>query len=43
VASFLAEENGVPVEVYDCDEEGIYDPQGKAKAAIPGRPAIYLE
>jgi len=42
-AEFLAEENGVPVEVYSADAEGIYDPQGKAKAAVPGRPAIYLE
>jgi leucyl-tRNA synthetase len=42
-AAFLSEENGVPVEVYFADAEGIYDPQGKAKVAIPGRPAIYLE
>ena len=42
-ASFLSEENGVPVEVYSADAEGIYDPQGKAKVAVPGRPAIYLE
>jgi len=42
-AAFLSEENGVPVEVYCADAEGIYDPQGKAKVAIPGRPAIYLE
>jgi leucyl-tRNA synthetase len=42
-AGFLSEENGVPVEVYAADAEGIYDPQGKAKVAVPGRPAIYLE
>ena len=42
-AEFLSEENGAPVEVYCADAEGIYDPQGKAKAALPGRPAIYLE
>ena len=42
-AGFLSEENGVPVEVYSADAEGIYDPQGKAKVAVPGRPAIYLE
>ncbi|MBR6213477.1 MAG: leucine--tRNA ligase [Candidatus Methanomethylophilaceae archaeon] len=42
-AKFLSEENGVPVEVYSADTEGIYDPQGKAKVAVPGRPAIYLE
>jgi len=42
-APFLSEENGVPVEVYGADDPDIYDPQGKSKVAIPGRPAIYLE
>ena len=42
-ASFLSEETGLPVEVYGADDEGLYDPQGKAKAASPGRPAILLE
>ncbi|MBO5547153.1 MAG: leucine--tRNA ligase, partial [Candidatus Methanomethylophilaceae archaeon] len=42
-AKFLSEENGVPVEVYSADADGIYDPQGKAKVAVPGRPAIFLE
>jgi leucyl-tRNA synthetase len=40
---FLEEEIGTPVKVYNADEEGIYDPKGKSKVAIPGRPALYLE
>ena len=27
----------------NADSEGIYDPQNKARTAIPGRPAIYIE
>ncbi len=42
-AAFLSEENGVPVEVYSGDDADRYDPQDKAKVAVPGRPAIYLE
>jgi len=40
---FLADETGLPVEIMDADAEGIYDPQNKARAAVPGRPAIFLE
>lgn len=40
---FLSDETGLPVEVYSADAEGIYDPQNKARQAVPGRPAIYLE
>ena len=40
---FLSDETGLPVEVLSADAEGIYDPQGKARSAAPGRPAIYLE
>ncbi|MCL2786038.1 MAG: leucine--tRNA ligase [Methanomassiliicoccaceae archaeon] len=42
-AAFISFETGVKVEVMSADDEGIYDPQGKSKAAIPGRPAIYIE
>ena len=42
-ASFISFETGVKVEVLSADDPDIYDPQGKSKAAIPGRPAIYLE
>ena len=41
--AFLSEETGLPVEVYGADDDGLYDPQGKSKAASPGRPAILLE
>ena len=40
---FLAEETGLEVEVLSADSEGLYDPQNKARAAAPGRPAILLE
>jgi leucyl-tRNA synthetase len=42
-AEFISFETGTKVEVMSADDQGIYDPQGKSKAAIPGRPAIYLE
>lgn len=42
-ADFLAKEMGVEAEVYSADDEGRPDPSGKAKMAVPGRPAIYLE
>ncbi|MDR2866664.1 MAG: leucine--tRNA ligase [Methanomassiliicoccaceae archaeon] len=41
-AEFISSEIGVKVEVMSADDAD-YDPQGKSKAAIPGRPAIYLE
>ncbi len=40
---FLSSELGTPVKVYSADESDLYDPQNKAKIAIPGRPAILLE
>jgi leucyl-tRNA synthetase len=40
---FLKEELNADVTVLSSDDEGIYDPQNKSKAAVPGRPAIYLE
>ncbi|MDR1954592.1 MAG: leucine--tRNA ligase [Candidatus Methanoplasma sp.] len=39
---FLKEELNAEVEVFSSDNAG-YDPQNKSKAAVPGRPAIYLE
>jgi len=42
-AGFMSAELGVKVEVMSADEEGLYDPLGRSKAAIPGRPAIFLE
>lgn len=40
--SFITSEVGVTTEVMSADDPE-YDPQGKSKVAIPGRPAIYLE
>ncbi len=40
---FLSDDLNVPVEVHGADENGLYDPQGKSKVAVPGRPAILLE
>ena len=42
-AGFLSEETGLKVEVFSADAEDLYDPQNKARAAAPGRPAILLE
>lgn len=42
-AEFISSEINVRTEVISADAPDIYDPQGKSKAALPGRPAIYLE
>ena len=42
-AEFMVSEIGFPIEVYNADDEGRYDPQGKSKVATPGKPGIYLE
>ncbi|MCL2142923.1 MAG: leucine--tRNA ligase [Methanomassiliicoccaceae archaeon] len=42
-ARFISSETGVNVTVISADDEGLYDPKGRSKAALPGRPAIYLE
>jgi leucyl-tRNA synthetase len=34
---------GKMIDVWPVNEPGKYDPEGKAKKAIPGKPAIYLE
>lgn len=41
--AFISEEIGFNVKVMNADEADLYDPKGKAKAAIPGRPAIFIE
>jgi leucyl-tRNA synthetase len=40
---FLAKELGATVEVYSADDAAAPDPQKKARAAQPHRPAIYVE
>ncbi|MBQ7702700.1 MAG: leucine--tRNA ligase [Candidatus Methanomethylophilaceae archaeon] len=42
-AKFMSDEIGYPVEVYNADDEGRYDPNGKAKVAVPSKPGIYIE
>ena len=42
-SNFLKDEMGLPVSVFSADDPSKYDPMGKSAAAIPGRPAIYLE
>ncbi len=40
---FYSTEFNCEVNVYSADDENKYDPQGKAKAAMPMRPAIFVE
>jgi leucyl-tRNA synthetase len=40
---FLERELGCPVGVHEAGEPGIADPRGKARHALPGRPAISVE
>jgi len=40
---FIASEIGLEVQIFSADDEGRYDPAGKARIAAPGRTAIYLE
>lgn len=42
-SAFLSKEVGAPVEVYSADDDSAPDPQKKARAAGPRRPAIYVE
>ncbi|MDR3282322.1 MAG: leucine--tRNA ligase [Candidatus Methanoplasma sp.] len=42
-ARFLSSELGTEVAVASADEKDLYDPHGKSRAAIPGRPAVLLE
>ena len=34
---------GLEIEIYAVNDKGIFDPQGKAKKAKPGKPAIFIE
>lgn len=40
---FLESEIGCTVRVHAADEPGVEDPKGKARLAMPRRPAIYVE
>ncbi|UCH87910.1 MAG: leucine--tRNA ligase [Thermoplasmata archaeon] len=40
---FLKNEYSCEVEIVKADATDIYDPQGKSRAAVPSRPAIYVE
>ncbi|MDR1690640.1 MAG: leucine--tRNA ligase [Candidatus Methanoplasma sp.] len=40
---FLSEDMNAEVIVFSADDKDAYDPQNKSRAAVPGRPAIYLE
>ncbi len=42
-ADHLAQVLEAPVEIHTADAPDLPDPLGKAKAAVPGRPAIYLQ
>jgi leucyl-tRNA synthetase len=42
-AIFLAKELGCEVEIYSADDATAPDPQRKARAAQPHRPAIFVE
>lgn len=40
---FFSREFKCRFEAHRTDEVGLYDPKGRAKLALPGRPAIYVE
>ena len=40
---FLANQFGCEISVYSADDPSAPDPGNKLKAAMPGRPAIYIE
>jgi leucyl-tRNA synthetase len=42
-AAFMTAELGCDIYVYSADDPDIADPQRKARAAQPGRPAIFVE
>ena len=43
VTDFLKAELNADVMILSADDENLYDPQNKSRAATPGRPAILLE
>jgi leucyl-tRNA synthetase len=40
---FLQKEFNCKFSVHSCDDIDVYDPQSKAKFAVPWRPAIFVE
>jgi leucyl-tRNA synthetase len=42
-SSFISKEIGCDVAVFSADDSEAYDPQKKAKASTPRRPAIFVE
>ena len=40
---FLSREFNAEIRVYWADDKDIYDPKGRAKLAVPWRPALYIE
>ena len=42
-AGFLGEEFKATVTVLDAEAKGVHDPKGRARSAMPWRPAIYVE
>ena len=40
---FICKEFDSLIEIYSADDKDLYDPQNKARFAIPFRPAIYIE
>ena len=40
---FLKHELKCEIDIYSADDKNIYDPKGKAKFAVPMRPAIFVE
>ncbi len=41
--SYIEKETGTRLEIVHSNQQGIYDPKGKAKNALPFRPAIFIE
>ncbi len=42
-ADYMEKETGAEISVFKEGDEGIYDPAGKSRAALPWRVAVYLE
>lgn len=42
-SAFLSQDLSAVVEILGADDDSLYDPQNKARFAIPGRPALLIE
>ncbi len=42
-SGFLGKQFGAQVKVFKADDQARYDPQDRAKLAVPLRPAIFVE